>query len=185
MASKPATEIDGAENGEGLQLPSLAPSTNEANAEQVITHLEIARLIERAHRRFLDLLRIDLARFGIDDISPSQVMLLFTIGSDELSVRDLLERGHYLGSNASYNLKQLVEADYVHRSPSLRDRRSARLRLTPKAVQLCDAIRSVHEQGTRTGSRDEPDAQDMSVTYSVLRRLEILWTGMLRYGENG
>lgn len=185
MASKPANENDGVENTDGLHVSTLALSTNEGSSETAITHLEIARLIERAHRRFLDLLRIDLARFGIDDISPSQVMLLFTIGSDELSVRDLLERGHYLGSNASYNLKQLVEADYVHRSPSLRDRRSARLKLTPKAVKLCDSIRSVHEQAARSGSRDEPDTAEMSTTYNVLRRLEILWTGLLRYGENG
>ncbi|MFD2030439.1 hypothetical protein ACFSKM_09320 [Ancylobacter dichloromethanicus] len=38
--------------------------------EPPITHLDIARLIERAQRRFLDLLRVELARFGTDDISP-------------------------------------------------------------------------------------------------------------------
>ncbi|WP_244616672.1 MULTISPECIES: MarR family winged helix-turn-helix transcriptional regulator [Xanthobacteraceae] len=143
-----------------------------------MTHLEIARLIERAHRRFLDLLRVELARLGTDDISPSQVMLLFTIGQDELSVRDLLERGHYLGSNASYNLKQLVDAGYVHRSASQRDRRSARLRLTAKAQSLCDAIRTMHDN--RQSGRDENEAYELGIAYSVLRRLEILWTGSLR-----
>ncbi|MBS9475692.1 winged helix DNA-binding protein [Ancylobacter sp. VKM B-3255] len=153
-------------------------------SEFVINHLEIARVIERAHRRFLDLLRIELTRLGTDDISPSQVMLLFTIGSDELSVRDLLERGHYLGSNASYNLKQLVEGGYVHRSPSLRDRRSARLRLTAKAVSLCEAIRSMHETADRA-PRDDAEAMELSVAYNVLRRLEMHWTSALRYGGEG
>ncbi len=147
-----------------------------------VTHLEIARVIERAHRRFLDLLRMELTRLGIDDISPSQVMLLFTIGNDELSVRDLLERGHYLGSNASYNLKQLVDSGYVDRSASLRDRRSARLRLTEKAVKLCDAIRTVHDNFHRQTVRDESETRDLSIAYNVLRRLELLWTGSLRYG---
>ncbi len=142
-----------------------------------ITPLEIGRVIERAHRRFLDVLRSELTRLGVDDISPSQVMLLFNIGNDELSVRDLLDRGHYLGSNASYNLKQLVEADYVHRAASQRDRRSARLRLTTKAQMLCDAIRATHD--TRPLGPDEEDAE-LNITYGVLRRLELLWSGAFR-----
>lgn len=156
-------------------------SSTETGSDFVINHLEIARVIERAHRRFLDLLRIELTRLGTDDISPSQVMLLFTIGSDELSVRDLLERGHYLGSNASYNLKQLVEGGYVDRSPSLRDRRSARLKLTAKAVSLCDAIRSMHDTAERS-PRDEAEALELTTAYNVLRKLEMHWTSALRYG---
>ncbi len=147
-----------------------------------VTHLEVARVIERAHRRFLDLLRMDLIRLGMDDISPSQVMLLFTIGNDELSVRDLLERGHYLGSNASYNLKQLVDGGYVDRSASPRDRRSARLRLTPKALSLCESIRNVHDNFHRQTVRDESELRDLTTAFNVLRRLELFWTSSLRYG---
>lgn len=153
-------------------------SIEGADSEIEITHLEIARLIERSHRRFLDLLRVDLSRLGREDISPSQVMLLFTIGNDELSVRDLLERGHYLGSNASYNLKQLVDADYVSRSASLRDRRSARLRLTEKAVTLCESIRAIHD--SRQSGHDEAETEELGVAYGVLRRLEMLWSDSLR-----
>lgn len=179
MAGK-AAKGSTAEGSGSDRMVFAAPSTflDASGTDTPITHLEIARLIERAHRRFLDLLRVELARLGTDDISPSQVMLLFTIGQDELSVRDLLERGHYLGSNASYNLKQLVDAGYVHRSASLRDRRSARLRLTAKAQSLCDAIRTMHDN--RQGSGDDNEVYELGVAYGVLRRLEILWTGSLR-----
>src|SRR5687768_2149623 len=71
----------------------------------VIMHLDIVRMIERLHRRYLDLVRVVLTRNGINDLSPSQVMMLLTIGAEELSVRDLIDRGYYLGSNASYSLK--------------------------------------------------------------------------------
>ncbi|PZQ78918.1 MAG: MarR family transcriptional regulator [Ancylobacter novellus] len=188
MAARPAKDRShsaGSAEDDGVTSQSSANAIGETPAESIVTHLEIARLIERAHRRFLDLLRIELARLGTDDISPSQVMLLFTIGNDELSVRDLLERGHYLGSNASYNLKQLVDAGYVHRSASLRDRRSARLRLTTKAQHLCDSIRSMHDKVNGSGGREESEAYELGITYTVLRRLEILWTGSLRYGEGG
>ena len=164
--------------------PMAHQSASHSETDASISHLEIARLIERSHRRFLDVLRVELARLGVDDISPSQVMLLFTIGPDELSVRDLLERGHYLGSNASYNLKQLVDAGYVHRAASLRDRRSARLRLTDKAQQLCDTIRAIHDNAHRSGARDAVEARDLATAFNVLRRLEIAWTSALRYGES-
>lgn len=171
------------ESDDDMPYESVTPPQTGEVVELAVSELEIARLIERAHRRFLDLLRMELTKLGTDDISPSQVMLLFTIGADELSVRDLLERGHYLGSNASYNLKQLVDAGYVHRSASLRDRRSARLRLTPKASTLCENIRHMHDTVHRQTVKDETDSRDLMTAYSVLRRLEMHWTGSLRYGE--
>ncbi|QIB35427.1 MarR family winged helix-turn-helix transcriptional regulator [Ancylobacter pratisalsi] len=192
MAAKPANERNDslsapAPEGLAFTVPGITSidTVLDNPVETQVTHLEIARLIERSHRRFLDLLRVELTRLGTDDISPSQVMLLFTIGNDELSVRDLLERGHYLGSNASYNLKQLVEADYVHRAASQRDRRSARLRLTDKAQRLCDAVRTMQDNVHRPNSQNSIDANDLVTAFTVLRRLELLWTSALRYGETG
>ena len=92
------------------------------------------------HRRFLDVLRIELSRQGVNDISPVQAMMLANIGDEEISVRDLIERGYYLGSNASYNLKNLVDGGYVDRQASERDRRAARLKLSPKGRTILDAL---------------------------------------------
>jgi DNA-binding MarR family transcriptional regulator len=165
-------------------MPAQIAAASDADGEtSLVTHLELARVIERAHRRYADLLRVELIRLGIDDISPAQVMVLFTIGHDELSVRDLLERGHYLGSNASYNLKQLVDSGYVDRAHSQRDRRSARLRLTEKGRELCNAIRSVDETYHRLVARDEHEARELAIAFHLLRRLELVWTSTMRYGE--
>lgn len=178
-ARKASPAVETAETSDAPRAAFLATAFAAPAADAApITHWEIGRLIERAHRRFLDVLRAELTRLGVDDISPSQVMLLFTIGSDELSVRDLLERGHYLGSNASYNLKQLVDADYIHRTASQRDKRSARLRLTTKAQSLCDAIRTIHD--SRQVGPDDDQSGELGIAYGVLRRLELHWTGALR-----
>ncbi|WP_035715433.1 MarR family transcriptional regulator [Azorhizobium doebereinerae] len=150
---------------------------------EIVTHLELVRVIERVHRRYCDLLRVELTRLGIDDISPPQVMLLLTIGEDELSVRDLLERGHYLGSNASYNLKQLLEASYILRTASARDRRSARIRLDAKGRHLCEMIRGVDETYHRLVARDADEERDLGVAFAMLRRMEFVWTNALRYGD--
>ena len=71
-------------------------------------YLELTRLIERLHRRFLDLLRAELNGLGIRDLNSVQALLLANIGEEEIAVRDLVERGYYQGSNVSYNIKKLA-----------------------------------------------------------------------------
>nr|WP_246504821.1 MarR family transcriptional regulator [Microvirga antarctica] len=136
------------------------------------------------HRRSLDLFRVDLSRLGIEDLSPSQVMVLFTIGADDLSVRDLIDRGYYLGSNASYNLKRLVETGYVDRNASQRDRRSARIRLSDKGKALCELVREADQAYYRSMARDDEEARDLETTFRTLRRMEQVWSNTLRYGES-
>jgi len=147
-----------------------------------VTHLELANTVERIYRRFADLLRVDLIRLGKDDISPAQVALLFTIGEDELSVRDLLDRGHYMGSNASYNLKQLAESGYIERQVMARDKRSARLKLTTKGHELCQALNELHAEYHDALTNNLEDQQEMETALRTLRRLEDFWTQTLRYG---
>src|ERR1700744_1184255 len=119
-----------------MNNPTSAPSG--VSLPQVTQ--DLPRLIERMHRRFLDVVRIELSRQGVNDISPVQAMMLANIGDEEISVRDLIERGYYLGSNASYNLKNLVDGGYVERQTSARDRRSARLKLSQKGREILEAI---------------------------------------------
>ncbi|HYH39802.1 MarR family transcriptional regulator [Azospirillum sp. TSO22-1] len=145
---------------------------------------EIARIIERMHRRYLDVLRIELGRIGIDDISPVQVMMLLNISSGEISVRDLIERGYYLGSNASYNLKQLVDQGYVDRAASPRDKRAARLKLSARGTELCEQLRRMSALHADALIRADGDMQDFEVTYKTLRRLERKWTDVIRSDES-
>jgi DNA-binding MarR family transcriptional regulator len=148
-----------------------------------VSHFDLVRIVERVHRRYLDLFRVDLGRLGVNDLSPTQVMMLFTIGADELSVRDLIDRGYYLGSNASYNLKRLVETGYVDRNASERDRRSARIRLSEKGRRLCDLVRTMDATYHRLVARNEEEVRELEIAFNTLRRLEQVWTSALRYGE--
>ena len=64
-------------------------------------YLETIALIERLHRECLEVIRADLDRHGIRDLNNVQAMILFNIGTDELTVGELTNRGYYLGSNVS------------------------------------------------------------------------------------
>lgn len=99
-------------------------------------YYESIQLIERLHRQFLDVLKLELDRKGIQDINNIQSMILYNIGDDELTVGELTIRGYYLGSNVSYNVKKMVENGYLIQERSVHDKRSIRVRLSEKGTRL-------------------------------------------------
>lgn len=141
---------------------------------------ELPRLIERMHRRFLDVVRLEMGRQGVRDISPVQITMLSNIGTEEISVRDLIERGYYLGSNASYNLKQLVEAGYVEREVSARDRRSARLKATAKGLDVLAKLATLELQWAEPVMKNA-DPATIENTHRLLRQLERCWSDAVHY----
>ena len=70
-------------------------------------YLQTTRLIERLHRRFLDVIKAELDKLGVQDINNVQTLILFNINEDQLTVGELTARGYYLGSNVSYNVKEV------------------------------------------------------------------------------
>ena len=70
-------------------------------------------MIERLHRQFIDVLKAELNRTGVRDINGVQALLLTNIGNQQISIRDLVERGYYMGSNVSYNIKKLIDLGYL------------------------------------------------------------------------
>ncbi len=56
-------------------------------------YYESIQLIERLHRHFLDVLKVELDKKGIQDINNVQSMILFNIGTDDLTVGELTIRG--------------------------------------------------------------------------------------------
>ncbi len=141
--------------------------------------------IERMHRRFLDVVRIELTHQNINMISVSvQAMMLASIGDEEISVRDLIERGYYLGSNASYNLKHLVDGGYVDRQTSTRDRRSARLKVSAKGRVILDALTKLNAQMAEPILKTPSESSDLEAAWRTLRRLEHRWSDSIRFSGN-
>jgi len=156
----------------------------EKEAPQAPSRLiqDLPRQIERMHRRFLDVVRLELGRVGVRDISPVQVLMLSNIGKETISVRDLIERGYYLGSNASYNLKQLIDGGYVDRIASKRDRRSAQLKITAKGEDVLQKLAELELKWAAPllNAEKEPPLES---THAFLRDLERCWSDAVRYAE--
>ena len=84
------------------------------------------------HRQFLEVVKLELEGLGIQDINNVQAMMLFNIGDAKMTIGELSVRGCYLGCNVSYNVKKMVESEYLAHERSVHDRRSIHVRLTEK-----------------------------------------------------
>lgn len=142
----------------------------------------IVRLIERLHRHFLDVLRTELRRLNIEDINAVQALLLYNIGEAEVVIRDLKDRGYYHGSNVSYNIKKLTEFGYLTQERCAHDRRSVRLRLTDKGMNLCKAVGDLQAHLAAQVGSDEVVRAELDAAGTHLLRLERTWTDFIRYG---
>ena len=133
---------------------------------------EVISLIERLHRYFLELVKLELEGLGIHDINNVQGMMLYNIGDAEMTVGELTLRGCYLGSNVSYNVKKMVENGYLTQQRSLHDRRSIRVRLTEKGTKLRDRVSVMHQRHQEMLSQTALRMDDLQAVGITLRRLE-------------
>ncbi len=164
-------------------MGAVRPAVAEAGRNPVKhRYLEALTLIERLHRRLLDVIKDDFERSGEPEVNPVQALLLFNIADSELTAGELKTRGHYQGSNVSYNLKKLVEAGYVNHDRSNADKRSVRVKLTPKGQAIRERIDALYNRQLQAVEEvvgltvDEFDRLNKSLT-----RLERFWTDQILY----
>src|SRR3954452_478056 len=131
-----------------IQPDRVSCAATGTSFEETMTdgYLAIIPLIERLHRHFLNVVKLELECSDIRDTSNVQATILFNIGDAEMTVGELTLRGCYLGSNVSYNLKKMVENGYVEQTRSPHDRRSIHVRLTPKGRALRDRLVAMHRR---------------------------------------
>ena len=145
-------------------------------------YLELTKIIERMHRRFLDVLRAELARMEVKDLNAVQALLLSNIGEEEIVIRDLIERGYYQGSNVSYNIKKLSETGYLEQQRSEHDKRSVRVKLTEKALGVVSLIRELEEKNAASVTASGISEADIESAAESLRKIERVWTDHIHYG---
>lgn len=146
-------------------------------------YYDAIQLIERLHRHFLDVLKIELDRKGIQDINNVQSMILFNIGDDEMTVGELTIRGYYLGSNVSYNVKKMVENGYLIQERSVHDKRSIRVRLSDKGKMLCDLITAMfkrHEDQLKGTDITDARLGDLN---NALKLIERFWASQTNFNS--
>jgi DNA-binding MarR family transcriptional regulator len=164
------------------QVAKTAEPKNDRNEAIRSLYLESLQLVERLHRRLLDVIKDEFDRNGRSDINAIQALLLFNIGNAELTAGELRSRGYYLGSNVSYNLKKLVELDFINHQRSRIDRRSVRISLTPKGQEVAEVVAGLYER--HVGSIEQVggiNSEEFRQMNRVLQRLDRFWNDTIAY----
>jgi DNA-binding MarR family transcriptional regulator len=153
-----------------------------ASQEVRPVYLESLALVERLHRRLLDVIKDEFDRRGRDDVNSVQALLLYNIGDNDVTASELRTRGYYLGSNVSYNVKKLVEQGFLTHQRSRVDRRSVRIRLAPKGKEVHAVVASLYDKHIRTVEQiGGIAANDFETLNQALMRLDRFWTDQIRY----
>lgn len=155
-------------------------TSSETNVRDL--YLESLQLVERLHRRLLDVVKDEFDRAGRTDINAVQALLLFNIGDSILTAGELRSRGYYLGSNVSYNLKKLVELGFVNHEKSKTDRRSVRISLTEKGKEVADIVAELYNRHIlsieQVGGIGADEFQAMN---RAMQRLDRFWNDTILY----
>src|ERR1700736_3170159 len=143
-------------------------------------YLEALTLVERLHRRLLDVIKDEFDRRGRADINSVQALLLYNIGDKELTAGELRTRGYYLGSHVSYNLKKLVEMGFLDHQRSRVERGSVRIKLTEKGREVRSIVDALYQKHVRTVEQlGGINSEEFATLNKALHRLERVWTAQI------
>jgi DNA-binding MarR family transcriptional regulator len=157
------------------------PKTGRDDAIRSL-YMESLQLVERLHRRLLDVIKDEFDRKGRSDINAVQALLLFNIGNSELTASELRSRGYYLGSNVSYNLKKLVDLGLINHKRSRIDRRSVRISLTDKGAEIARTVSDLYDRHIgsieQVGGIGQDEFERMN---KLMQRLDRFWNDQILY----
>jgi DNA-binding MarR family transcriptional regulator len=155
---------------------------DEVGHDIVASYLESLALIERLHRLLLDVIKDELERLARIELRAVQARLLFNLGHKVMTAGELKSRGYYQGSNVSYNLKKLVDAGFIDHPRSDIERRSVRVRLTKKGLEIHRIIADLFRRhADDLIASDRLRAEGLEGMNRDLRSLERYWTEEVRY----
>ena len=168
-------------------MKAIARAIESADSEACVDsirnpYLQALMLVERLHRRLLDVIKDEFDRRGRTDINPVQALIIYNIGDQQLSAGELRTRGYYLGTNVTYNLKKLVESSLLEHQRSRIDRRSVRIRLTAKGREVYEVVEGLCQKHACTLEQAGGiNGDEFATLNKLLHRLERFWTDQIIY----
>lgn len=143
-------------------------------------YYKIILINEKLHRNFLEIIKIELHSNRIFDINNVQSLLLYNINDKEINVGELTKYGYYSGTNASYNLRKLVENGYICRQPVMGDRRVSELSLTNKGKDLWPKLDELFRLQAENLVEEGISESDLKNIQNTLEKIENLLSNKIR-----
>ncbi len=134
---------------------------------------------EKNYKLFLEALKQELDRAKYTDLTAIQALILLNISDNAVTIGEVMSRGYYLGSNASYNIKKLTNTGYISTVPSDYDKRATIIKLTKKGIELCAKIDKALNNHLELATKKTKIKLDINVGIAFLKDVERFWNEVL------
>jgi DNA-binding MarR family transcriptional regulator len=134
-------------------------------------YLETTTILERARNQFVSLMRLGLKTMNVNDIYDQQAYALYCLANDEMTVKQIMQRGYYSGTNASYVFAEMAKNGYVVQERSAHDRRKILIRATEKGLALCKKLDEFFDRQGKQFEEQIDSLPETATGKAVLRRL--------------
>ena len=145
-------------------------------------YFEMIMLVEKLHHLYGDVIKAEVDKLRIFDINNVQCLILYNIGKNEMIVGEISNRGYYLGSNVSYNLKKLVKYGYIIQEKDIHDKRASKVRLSEKGMDLYEKLDNIFINQAANLKNNGIADQNIPEILKQLRKLEAYWNFIANYG---
>jgi len=143
------------------------------------SYLDSICRVEVVYKLYMDVLKTELNKLGIFDVNNMQAMILFHVGDRKLSIGEVIDKGCFIGSNVSYNVKKLTASGYLIQEASPFDRRSVYLTLTKKGKDIYTRLnKAIHDQKNIFLNYGLSE-KDFDILKGILEKLEYALTKMI------
>jgi DNA-binding MarR family transcriptional regulator len=124
---------------------------------------------------------LELDIFGVSNINAIQAFILMNINESVVTMGEVIGRGYYVGSNASYNIKNLIISGYIKQTQSDYDRRLAFLKLTNNGLELVDNLDKAIQAHMDSFARSRKGGKlgNIEQCIAFLRKIELFWKDVL------
>jgi DNA-binding MarR family transcriptional regulator len=135
--------------------------------------MEFINSVARLNRLNLDLMDEALDQIEVKGLTAHQALIILNIGDERIPASSITDRGYYLGSNVSYNLRKLVDLGYLDQKTSEHDRRVFLIQVTDEGRKLSGELKMA--LCSRLAARQEIQKASKLVdeSASALRSLEL------------
>ena len=139
-------------------------------------------MIERLHRQFLKMVSKIIDAEGVRDLNAAQAVFLYHINEGDMIVGELTNQGYYRGSNPSYNVRKMVEADYLIQEHLALDKWSTQLQLSDKGLEVRGKLQDMFNRQTMALAPDSVSEDYLRTADEILARPEWFWGGSQGFG---
>jgi DNA-binding MarR family transcriptional regulator len=110
---------------------------------------------------------------GYKNVNPTQALIIYHIGPKTIKATELVSQEFYNGSNASYNIRQMMDYQYLSSYPCHNDGRVVFLSLTTKGLEMYSFMASLfttHQNQMAVSGIDQKCWDQISVYTSQVMR---------------